>query len=220
MKIVSIAVLALVALSATACINLRSDYMDITYYRLNQEKPKYPNIGSAEGVLQIRDLEIAEELDTERMLALRNEIEVEKYHYHRWIVDAGALATDFLVERFNNLSAFEGGVIGPSSILVPDYIMEGKLLEMIARNADPRSDFKNSVYLSLKVAIIKRYPLESRTDIVLNKVYTKSVERPSDAVETIAPAFSKALSAIADEIMFDVQSAASRHDMQQEKIEE
>ncbi len=194
-----------------SCISLREEYPEIHYYRLTQIEDEMQNIGSGsiEGTLQIRNFSVSDAVDTDHFLGVWDDSRVQVYYYHRWIALASDLVTDFIITRYNDLRVFTGGVVKPSSILVPDYILEGQLIDMVAHNTKD-SKKTNFVYISLRVSLVKKIPMSIDKSILINKVFTLRHPRKDNSVESIAPAFSQAVSQICDQILLEIQQAISQ----------
>jgi ABC-type uncharacterized transport system auxiliary subunit len=200
----------LLIIFVTGCINLKDDYPVIEFYRLNQEKQKFQNIGQITGVLQIRDFTISEEADSDQLIVLNGTTRLEKYYYHRWIAGPDDLVTDFMVERFNRMKTFSGGALRTSSVLLPDFILEGEVLDMSAHNSESDEVDANYVYMAIHINLIKRDPLKIDKTILLNKIYEGRVSRKNNEIINVAPAFSYLISDLTDQLIFDVQSMISK----------
>lgn len=199
----------IIALAFSGCISVdfKSDYPEIEYYRLKQVDEISSNTGSIDGTLQIRDFSIGDELETNYILALTDETEIKRYYYHRWITDCSDLVTGFFINRFNTIDAFKGGVINSASIVPPDFVMEGQIVEMMAHNSVDNKAGANFVSLTLRITLIKRIPLSDEKNIVHTKIYKTTVPRKNNSVKTIPLSFSKAYSEISSLILNDIQSA-------------
>jgi ABC-type uncharacterized transport system auxiliary subunit len=209
---IKIALMTLSLFSFTAgCISLRTEYPEVNYYRLTQIEDKSQNIGmnSVKGTLQIRNFAASDAVDTDNFLGVWDDNKVQVYYYHRWIVNAADLLTDFIITRYNNLRVFEGGVVKSSSIIMPDYILEGQLIDMVAHNSN-KSNSPNYVYISLRVSLIKKQPMSTEKALLVNKVFTVKSPRKNNSVETIAPAFSEAVSQIADQMLLEILDAIQK----------
>jgi ABC-type uncharacterized transport system auxiliary subunit len=203
---IKIIILLSISFLLTQCFNLREEYPEIHYYKLSQEKGMFQDmgIGKIDGTLQIRDFSVSDEIDTDHFLAIWDETKVQRYYYHRWIANCGDLVTNFLMTRYNALRVFSGGAVSPGSMIVPDYILEGQLIDMIAHNS--KDDKKsNYVYISMRISLLKKQYLSTDKTILLNKVFTVKSPRESSSVKTIAPAFSSAMSQIADQMLIEIQ---------------
>jgi ABC-type uncharacterized transport system auxiliary subunit len=203
-------VIILLFIGLSGCINIKSDYPQVEYYMLNQEATTFKNTATIEGTLQIRNFAVNEQLESNYLLALKDDNSIQKYYYHRWITDLSSLTTDFIITRFNNLKAFTGGVIRASGMLTPDYILEGQILEFNARNVENSEKQKPYISVNIQVSLVKRIPFQTDIHLILNKVYSLKINRESNNVSTIAPAFSKAVSQITDILMNDIQESIAR----------
>jgi ABC-type uncharacterized transport system auxiliary subunit len=204
----------------TACISLKSPYPEIAYYRLAQEASSYRNTATIPGTLQVRNFVAIEAIQTDQLLAMTDNNHIEKYYYHRWITEGSQLITDYFVVRLNNMKAFAGGVCTASTVLVPDFILEGEVLDMMAFNApddDKNSKAESNVNMSIKITLLKRTPGKTEKEIVLNKVYTQSQKRDNNSVATIPPSFSKCLAKLSDIMMNDIQSAIASYKLNSNK---
>ena len=212
-------ILAFVAL-AQSCISLKSEYPEISYYRLSQEPSTFRNTATIPGTLQVRNFTAVDEVQTDQLIALTDNNHVEKYYYHRWIAEGSQLMTDYFLVRLNSLKAFAGGVCSPSTVLVPDFILEGQVLDMVAFNApenDKHAKEDSRVNVSIKITLLKRTPGKVDKEIVLNKVFTNSTKRENNTVATIPPAFSKCLAKLTDQMMTEIQAAIAEYKMSSNK---
>lgn len=193
----------------TSCINLREEYPEIHYYRLNQTDGKIQNIGTGtiEGTLQIRDFSVSDEIDTDNFLAVSGGTSIQKYFYHRWISNCSELVTNFILTRYNNLGVFTKGAVKPGSMILPDYILEGQVIDMMAHNNEGEEKNINYVYISLRISLLKKVPLNTDKAIILNKIFTVKSPRINNSVESIATAFSNAVSQISDQMLLEIQEA-------------
>lgn len=201
----------LIALFLQGCFSIKSEYPEIEYYRLEQKASSLTNSAPMDGTLQIRDFTVSNDLETDHLLALENSTKIKKYYYHRWITDCQALVTDFFINRYNTLQSFKGSVVKSSTVLVPNYIMEAQILDMIAHNREEGSG-SNFVFVSLQVTLLERIPLNPERKIVLSKEYTSKIPRPDNSVKSIPGAFSQAISEVADNVLNDIQQAISKYE--------
>lgn len=190
------------------CVNVKSDYPSIEYYRLKQMDNPGFNLGTLDGLFQIRDFTISEELETVYLMALTDDTRIKRYYYHRWIGNCSEMITDFFITRYNKMNAFSLGVVRSSSVLIPQYIMEGQVLDMIARNSDSGTE-GSYVSLSVKVNVIKIEPMKIEKQVIHSKVYNTKIPRRDNSVTTIPIAYSQAFSEISDQVLSDIHKAIS-----------
>jgi ABC-type uncharacterized transport system auxiliary subunit len=208
----SIKVTAIIlALILTSCLSsLKNEYPDIKYYRLNQEPSTLKNQGKIKGVVQIRDFKLSNEIESDNITAQWNGDNVQKYYYHRWSTELSSLVTDFFVTRFNTNSYFSEGAVKSGSMIIPTYIVEGNILEMMAYSTDKKNDKTNYVSVSVNIYVLKRIPLKTDIGILFNKVYNIKIPRADNLVESIPAAFGKALSQLSDNMLYDLQQAIAK----------
>jgi ABC-type uncharacterized transport system auxiliary subunit len=199
-------------LGLSGCLNLRTEYPDVKYYELKQTPVSISKIDTIPGALQIRHINISGEFDSDAILARWGETRVQRYNYHRWISNVSGLVTDYLVERYSRAGAFSNGVIKPTSMILPDYILEGQVIEMIAVNSESEEPGSNYVVFSMKVNLLKRNSLKIEKQILLTETYHVEVPRKNNKVATIPPAFSKAVGQVADMLFVDIQQAITKYE--------
>ncbi|MFP4368282.1 MAG: ABC-type transport auxiliary lipoprotein family protein [Bacteroidota bacterium] len=191
----------------SGCIDFRSEYPEIDYYKLTQAPYSIKDIQELDGTLQIRPFSVSSEYNTSLLLAKWNDTRVERYYYHRWITSPAEMVTDFFVQRFSEIKAFKGGILKPTTLMIPDYVLEGQVLEMAAVNSEGNKQGDNYVTISIKVLLIERDPMSTDKSILLSKVYTHKIDRRNNEAVSIPGAFSKAFSFAADGMMADIQKA-------------
>lgn len=185
------------------CISFKSEYPETSYYRLSQEPIKINNSGGIAGTLQIRNFSSSDQLNTEHIMAILDEERVQNYYYHRWVSAPAELVTDFIIERINNAKLFNG-VVKSNSLIIPDYILEGHIIDMIAHNTKERKPDTNYVIISYQISLIRKEPLKTERNVLLNKLYTISIPRKNNEVTSVAPAFSHGMSELSDKMINDI----------------
>lgn len=206
-KLKTILLFLLITVITYSCINLKSEYPKINYYSLKQDAISIPHVQKINTALQIRDLSIGYQYSTDHIIARWTDTKTQVYFYHRWITDFEDLATDFIITRFNKANLFNKGVVGTKTTVIPEYILEGEILDVIAINSTTSAPGDNFVTLTIRINVIKRNPMKNERNILISKVYEKKVNRTNSSVTTIPSAFSKAISAICDEMIVDIQEA-------------
>lgn len=199
--------LLLVLFFVGSCINLKEPYPQINYYKLLADKSSIENIGSLDKTLMIKDLTASSEIETTHLLALWDNEHIQRYYYHRWITDAPSMITDFINNIFSKNDYFNKGVVMSSSMAVPDYILEGEVLDMMAFSTKKGEANQNYVYVSIKITLIKRTKILKDNPIILNEVYPFKIVRKNNSVKSIPDAFSRAWSQVAHQILVDVHNA-------------
>lgn len=191
---------------ATGCFSIRTEYQPTVFYRLVQKPSAIRVADTLPGTLYIRTFAANEEFNNDHIVFLRNNTEIDFYSYHRWISEAPEMVTDFVTNRYINGNMFRKGIIGSGSALVPNYILEGKILQMVANNGE-----SNDVTLELQVTVVGLEPMKVERPVILQKVYAKTVARNNNTAASIPDAYSEALSSISDELLVDLEKAIRYH---------
>lgn len=209
----SIAAALFLALALSGCIELKEEYPDIKYYAFTQEPFSIQSFAVSPVTLMARDFIMNSEYETQHILARWADGRVQRYFYHRWAGDLSSLITDFISNRINISRAFAGGVVKPTMLVMPDYIIEGEIMEMIAKNSENAGPGDNYVKAVIKINLLTRAPQGHRERLIFAKIYEDQVNRRDNLVVSIAPAFSEALSRIAETMIVDIGEAVKK-DMQ------
>lgn len=194
----------------TGCINLKDEYPEITYYTLKQEPNTLQFGDTLNYCLQIRDFTISDAYSSEHIFANLDKGIVDRYYYHRWQTDFNDMATDFLTLRFNTVNLFRLGVVSSGSLAMPDYILEGQILEIFAKTSDSKETGANYVNLIIKINLLERTTTTADLPIALTKVYEQKIQRQSNSIASIPEAYGKALSFIADRMLADIYAAIDK----------
>ena len=207
-RIIYIVLLAAVSCLVQSCISLKSDYQPTSYYRLQQPSTSIQTADTLPGTLYIRTFTTNEEYNNDHLLYYTDDVrQVDYYVYHRWISEMPDLVTDFIANRYIEKNVFRTGVVQSSSTLIPNYILEGKVLEMIADNsAEP-----GSVLIRVQISLINVEPMQVDRPVILQRVYEASARRTNTNASSIPAAYSEALADITDRMLVDITNAIRYH---------
>lgn len=193
-----------------SCISIRTEYPPTEYYRLEQNPLTLRNVGKIDATLLVREVIPSAELESTNLMAIWDNERIQRYNYHQWNSEIAPMVTDFIIKRLNLYAGFSGGVIKSTSSILPDYILETQLIDMMAYNTEKAAD-GNYVFISVQANLIKRIPLDTNKNIIFSQVYTQKISRPNNSVKTIAPTFSSAFSLLTDKLLIDIQSAIATY---------
>jgi ABC-type uncharacterized transport system auxiliary subunit len=178
---------------------IKSEYAPITYYRL-QATPPAKNIAVMPGTLMVRTFYTNAQYDSDDMYTTNGGAISNPYEYHKWVSATPELVTDFIINRLTQYKAFTKGVVPSGSASAADYILEGKVLDMIAETDERGS---NVAHVQLQVSLVR----VKDNSLIMQKLYDKRINRTSTAIQSIADAMSAAMSEITDEIAADMAVA-------------
>lgn len=195
-----------IILFLASCINLKSPYPDIKYYRLTTEPLMLQNLDTLPVSVQMRNFTINDEFNTDHIIATNLQTrQVQVYYYHRWISKFDDLITGYVLSRVNSYGVFAGGFLSSSSINDPDYILEGRITNFQANNSDKKNaPDANWVEVSINCSFYKRSKDIAGLALLFNKNYTQRINRINNYVETIPQATSRAVALISDMILVDM----------------
>jgi len=197
----------LTAVAAASCINLKSPYPIVTYHSLQHEPFAVQTFDTIDATVQMRNLSINDEFNTEHFLALRDGKDVQVYYYNRWITNFSDLATGYILARINGYGIFRGGFLPSSSISTPDYIVEGRLLSVIANNSEKSGADANWVEVTANFSLIKLDESNAEIRQLFNKNYTQRINRRNNTAETIRTSMSKAVAFVSDMLLVDIHNS-------------
>jgi ABC-type uncharacterized transport system auxiliary subunit len=199
------AVFLLPLVGMTACISLKTEYPKTSYYRL-EDKPIQKAAKTAPEGLLVKPFTIDSEFDTDRMIVMASGTEAQPLHYHRWTSEPQELITAHITNRLQQSGFFAEGVFTPASSVVPGLQLEGRIMECLARGTAQEGNI-----VSLRIhCTVQRLDSIGRTSVLLQKVYTQTVRRTSDASASIAPAMSEAVSAVGDALLIDLSALLNK----------
>ncbi|MCU0425341.1 MAG: PqiC family protein [Candidatus Kapabacteria bacterium] len=182
----------------TGCISFKTEYPKTAYYRL-EDRAITPSAKTTPDGLLVKPFTIDSEFNTDRIIVMANATEAQPLMYHRWTSEPQELITANLTHRLQQSGFFAGGVFTPASSVIPALQLEGHITECLARTTQEGN------VVSLRVhCTVQRIDAAGKTSVVLQKVYTQTARRTSDAGAAIAPAMSEAVSALGDALLGDI----------------
>lgn len=160
--------------SINGCINLREDYPIINYYSLS-------NLSSKElrqkipGVLQIRNFTAPLYLSGQRILVENFDGSSQRYYYHRWSDNFDQLLTWLAISKISSLKVFTGGVVSQNTNLIPDYVLEGELLNY--RPFNHKIEDSSFVEMTIKFTLIGFNQDSANYRLYFTRVYNQKISR-------------------------------------------
>lgn len=185
----------------SGCINLREEYPNIYYYSLSSNTNKESR-EKIDGILQIRNFNAPNLLSGQRIIVENFDGTSQKLYYHRWSDNFDQLITWLAISRLSEQKIFSGGVVSQTSNLVPNYILEGEILNLRAFNhkiAD--SSF---IELSIKISLLGYNRDTSNFVLFYTDVYNKKQSRTNSKPNSIPHAVNIAANEILEQISKDI----------------
>lgn len=178
---------------------IKSEYAPINYYRLQATAPAKSS-ASLPGTLMVRTFYTNAQYDSDDMFSTTGGAISNPYNYHKWVSATPELVTDFIINRLSGSQLFSRGVVASGSASAAEYILEGKVLDMLAETDERGSGV---AHLQLQVSLIKT----SSNMLVMQKNYDKKVARNNTSVVSIAESLSEAMTQVTDEMASDIAIA-------------
>lgn len=178
---------------------IKSEYAPINYYRLQAPTP-LKSSASLPGTLLVRTFYTNAQYDSDDMFSTTGGAISNPYNYHKWVSATPELVTDFIINRLSNSQLFSRGVVASGSASAAEYILEGKVLDMLAET-DERGT--GVAHLQLQVSLVKT----STNMLIMQKIYDKKVARNNTSVASIAESLSAAMTQVTDEMASDLAIA-------------
>ncbi len=207
----SIILLILSSLALYSCINLKSDYPQIQYYKLSQQPLSDIDSPIIEEIIQLRDFSISPEYNTDQIIAVSDTHFVKVYYYSRWAANPDEIVQGIFYERINNYGIFSSGVQNTSSITLPNYFVECSIIEFYAVNGEDDDSPDNAVVVTMKMNVIKKTILKTEDDIILSKIYKTTVGRQDNYAASVSSAMSKAVCEVSDMMIKDIVDAIKKN---------
>ncbi len=186
-----------------SCVNIKKEYPQITYYSLQQARLLIDSMHKRDASLLIRSVDIPESYSARFLIAEVDNRRVQRYFYHRWINDLSSLATDFLEFRIISYNLFGKGVVRSSSITIPDFYLESKIIALDVHNSTISPD-SNYVSITMNFNFFQRTNTTDGTKLLFSNTYSNNIRRPNNFAGSIPPAISRNLSVLIDYAVADM----------------
>ncbi len=196
-------ILILFVLSAfvSSClfIDIKSDFVETKYYNL--ENSKGEDFGEIlNGDVFVYTFSVASDISEDAIMT-KDESGIRVYHYHRWASSLGQMVRDYFIYELAAGNFTKGRILSKPSLSLPSYRVECRIHRWTAVDLDGGFAVELSVEISL---------LDKGNNLLVNKIYEKSIPREDEEVQSIAMAFGKAMGEVMDEFGIDTKKSLSR----------
>jgi ABC-type uncharacterized transport system auxiliary subunit len=190
----------------TSCLNIKSKYPKLEYYKLVQT-PTNSEVSAIkiEKNIFIKQFEISSDLATSKIVVSEDEKNIKIYNYHQWVVPLNELLSEYTITRLGNYGAFMKGIATSIYSSNPDIVLECKVLNCTINNSIT-SDKPNKVELSIAATLLTSDKQTLSYNPVFSKTYSKSLVRKDNSLESAVNALSILISEIDDEILIDINN--------------
>jgi ABC-type uncharacterized transport system auxiliary subunit len=188
-----------------SCINLKSDFPKIVYYKLTQTPINETEATTlyADKSIFIKSFKISSELETAKIMVSEDNWRVKKYNYHQWTAPLNEILTEFTINRISRYGAFRKGVSSSAFSTNNDFVLECNVLNCVINNSTTTAR-PNNVELSISATLLRPDGTTLSYSPMFSKTYTKSLARKDNSLETAVDALSILMSEITDAILVDI----------------
>ena len=191
--------LATLAELAGCSVLPRPSYVQQTQWPLTVQRPQALPAPAHGKVLLVRDVTPAPGLDQRGLQWLEPNGSVHVDFYNQWAVSPPAGVTTDLQQWLAGSGLFDA-VVGASSGLAPDLILDTELTQFIA---DPRN---MTAHAAAQITLINAHSVPSR--VVLQRTVTGEARLPTDNPQGVADGLRSALAALLGRVQAALASFA------------
>ena len=197
-----------VLIIVAGCVSIRTEYPDISYYRLS-EQPLQPALLEYRipAGLWIRPFSVDAEFATERFILIRSDGIVQRLFYHRWVADPANLVTDAIAHRLIRYATFTKGIFRERTLARPRYRLEGRILEFAAAVDEDNDRYVGR--LKIYFSLLEYHPQQYYRPI-LHQLVEVSLPSEEDELELIAPVMSNAVARAVDQWLMSIVGKLQR----------
>jgi ABC-type uncharacterized transport system auxiliary subunit len=207
------AFVAFIALNSTSCVNIKSDYPEIKYYRLSQtpiHETKAASIRLDKSIF-VKLFAGNSDLEASKIVISEDNWTIKRYNYHQWESPLNELLTEFSINRMNRYEIFKKGVFSSVFSVNPDLILECTVINCLINNSIS-AEKPNNVELSISMNLLQSNKSSQNIaedfgfSSVFSKTYTKSMARKDNSLETAIDALSLLVAEIVDAMLVDISN--------------
>jgi cholesterol transport system auxiliary component len=192
----------LFSLFCFGCVNLERSYPDKRYFVI-EVKPSAENHPDTGPVLSMPYLQISPRYAERGFIYRTSETEYESDFYNQFLSSPAVMITEEMRRALAASTKFKH-VVGPTSPLTADYVLEGSINSLYG---DFRKPSAPAAVLEIEFFLHNENP--GNPGVVLQKRYLKSVPLKEKSPEALAKGWSEALEAIMAMFVADVSERKS-----------
>jgi cholesterol transport system auxiliary component len=179
----------LVFLLCIGCVSLERSYPDKRYFVIEVKDAQSANPGNGQ-ILSMANLQISPRYADRDFVYRTSETEYESDFYNQFLTFPAVMISEETRKALAASSKFKF-VVGPSSSLNPNYVLEGSINSLYG---DFRNPSAPAAVLEIEFFLHNENP--ENAGIVLQKRYIKSVPLKAKSPEALTKGWSEALEAI------------------------
>ena len=186
-----------------SCVDLSRTNPEKQYYRLHVERagPKGSKISDTR--VHVSRFAVSPGFGTKELVYHKGRQEYESDFYNEWFLPPAIMVTQEIREWLNDSGIFET-VVTPSSLVEPNYILEG-IVNSLYGDVEDRSQPK--AILAMQTMLIRQ--TATNTSVVAQFDYRQEVAVEEYSQESLVAALNQALGKILKQLETDLQALRS-----------
>ena len=198
--------IVLAVLGLASCINIRTEYPQITFYQLSGEPSIISPDMKIDAALQIR-MRNTDGIDNDH-LSRCLKMKIKKIFLSPLDQRCCSLTTDFSKPLYRT-HVFRNVVINASSAVIPDFYLELRLVQMDCFSSTQKPKDSSYVEVVIQATLIKSPVDKTQTRTLAARSFKSRIKRPDAEIKSIVPAYNKAFSELTDMIFADFYAELS-----------
>jgi cholesterol transport system auxiliary component len=185
----------------SGCVTIEKSYPDKHYFVLEVHQDVNPSKTTGNGILEVADVRVSPRYGERSFVYRTSEARYESDFYNQFLVAPASLITEEIQKALARSHIFQH-VIGSSSQLQPTHVLESGISALYGDFRDinvPKAILEIEFFLSQEAA--------GRSEIVIEKRYSKSVRLKGRSPEALVKGWNEALEAILVSFTTDLKAA-------------
>lgn len=179
-----------------SCVGIPTDYPENEYFGFSKENIPKVLEQSLPISIFIDDVSMSPEYDDIYIKSIDGDNKVEKYIYYKWIASPSEMIQNYYNTLILKSNIFGNGVYTFKKRTIPDYILNIDVIQFDA--------YEENVEMTINFTLIKILTNKTSNKLILQKSFTKLIERENSKARSIPLAFNAALEEISTDFINDI----------------
>ena len=182
------------------CLNQTQVDRNIEYYTLEYEPPAFIDLKPLPYVIHVRRFQVAPLYDSNKIIYKEKAFKSDDYHYHKWRVNPGDLATYFLARDMQQSALFKAVFTADRRLLPSSHSIEGRIDDFLEED---KKNLQKAV-LTATVTFLKENETNLSKSILFQKQYRITEPCGQRSPRAVAAAMSKAMFRLSKMLIMDI----------------
>ncbi|HEY7166012.1 MAG TPA: ABC-type transport auxiliary lipoprotein family protein [Candidatus Binatia bacterium] len=197
--------LLLLLLFISGCVNLQRSYPDRHYFALEAAAVEKPANPGGSGILEVSNLSISRRYEGQNFVYRTSDTGYETDFYNNFLILPAAMITEEVRKSLEQSRLF-AYVIGPSSDLPANYVLEGSVNALYGdfSSSGPKAVIEIQFFLTQSAS--------ADNQVLLAKTYSQSAPVASKTPEALVKGWDQALNAIIASLITDIDATRATNE--------